>query len=87
MSPWTPVTFSSDLLYAAFSSGARRPVMNTYAPSSTNRFAVARPIPLLPPVISAVLLVSLIINFWAPSITQELYSFFFVLGVIEFASL
>src|SRR5262249_1433703 len=30
------------------------PVMKTYAPSFTNRFAVARPMPLLSPVISAI---------------------------------
>src|SRR6267154_1278714 len=29
--------------------------MKTYAPSATNRFAVARPMPLLPPVTSATL--------------------------------
>ena len=33
----------------------RRPVMKTYAPSATNRFAVASPMPLLPPVTSATL--------------------------------
>ena len=30
-----------------------RPAMNTWAPSSTNRFAAANPIPLLPPVTTA----------------------------------
>jgi hypothetical protein len=33
---------------------SRRPVMKTYAPSCTNCFAVARPMPLLPPVMSAI---------------------------------
>ncbi len=34
--------------------GSRRPVMKTKAPSLTNSFAVAKPMPLLPPVISAI---------------------------------
>jgi len=38
---------------ALSSSDWRRPVMKTYAPSSTNFFAVANPIPLLPPVMTA----------------------------------
>src|SRR5262245_65166162 len=37
--------------------------MYTYAPSLTNRFAVARPMPLLPPVISAIFPPSLPIRF------------------------
>jgi len=37
------------------SSSWRRPVMKTRAPSATNRLAVAKPMPLLPPVIRAVL--------------------------------
>src|SRR5262249_35198789 len=53
-SPWTPVTFLPISLTAAANSDSRRPVMYTYAPSLTNRFAVARPMPLLPPVISAI---------------------------------
>jgi hypothetical protein len=36
---------------AASSSLWRRPVMKTYAPSETNLYAVASPIPLFPPVI------------------------------------
>src|SRR5437667_228100 len=40
---------------AAANSGSRRPVMKTYAPSVTNSLAVARPMPLLPPVTSAIL--------------------------------
>src|ERR1700737_4114613 len=54
-SPRTAVTLRPISLTAAASSGPRRPVMNTYAPSPTNSFAVARPIPLLPPVTSAIL--------------------------------
>src|ERR1700684_395418 len=38
---------------ASFSSFSRRPVITTCAPSSTKRLAVAKPIPLLPPVITA----------------------------------
>ena len=44
-----PISFT-----AASSSAWRRPVMKTYAPSATNRFAVARPMPLLPPVTRAI---------------------------------
>ncbi len=46
-------------LAAASSVAWFRPVMATRAPSFTNSRAVASPIPLLPPVISAVLLASL----------------------------
>src|SRR6266851_7024770 len=42
------------LLTAEANSFSRRPVMKTYAPSATKRFAVARPIPLVPPVTSAI---------------------------------
>jgi hypothetical protein len=41
-------------LTAAANSGSRRPVMKTYAPSFTNCCAVARPMPLLPPVMRAI---------------------------------
>src|SRR3989454_5226859 len=54
-SPCTPVTFLPIAFTAAASSGSRRHVMKTYAPSFTNCFAVARPMPLLPPVTSAIL--------------------------------
>src|ERR1700692_1980378 len=40
---------------ASFSSFSRRPVITTWAPSSTKRLAVANPIPLLPPVMTATL--------------------------------
>src|SRR6185503_99361 len=40
---------------ASFSSFSRRPEITTCAPSSTKRLAVAKPIPLLPPVITAIL--------------------------------
>ena len=49
-----PLTFLPISLTAVVSSGSRRPVMKTYAPSFTNSFAVARPMPLLPPVMSAI---------------------------------
>src|ERR1700691_4664613 len=48
---------------ASFSSFSRRPVITTWAPSSTKRLAVARPIPLLPPVITATLPSSAPIDF------------------------
>src|SRR5215467_4084875 len=48
---------------AAASSDSRRPVIKTYAPSFTNRFAVASPMPVLPPVTSATFLSSLPIYF------------------------
>src|SRR5882672_3237818 len=44
-----PISFT-----AAANSGSRRRVMKTYAPSFTNWFAVARGMPLLPPVTSAI---------------------------------
>src|SRR5260221_3574346 len=53
-SPCTPVTFFPISFTAAASSRSRRPVTKMYAPSFTNRFAVARPMPLLPPVTSAI---------------------------------
>src|SRR5260370_1270211 len=53
-SPWTPVTFFPISFTAAASSPSRRPVMKTCAPSLANRFAVASPMPLLPPVTSAI---------------------------------
>src|SRR6266478_10182557 len=40
---------------ASSSSFGRRPVMNTYAPSLTKSFAVANPIPSVPPVMTAIL--------------------------------
>ena len=49
-SHYTPVTFLPISLTATVNSGSRRSVMKMYAPSFTNRFAVARPMPLLPPV-------------------------------------
>src|SRR6266850_3525472 len=54
-SPCTPVTCLPISCAAPASSGSRRPVMNTYAPSFANCFAAARPMPLLPPVMSAIL--------------------------------
>src|SRR6202051_4169133 len=48
----------------SFSSFSRRPVITTRAPSSTNRLAVANPIPLLPPVMTATLPSSFFIIFF-----------------------
>src|SRR5215472_8890 len=50
----TPVTLLPISFTAVVSSGSRRPVMNTCAPSSTNRLAVANPVPLVPPVTSPI---------------------------------
>src|SRR5579871_6530644 len=55
MSPVTVVTFFPIKVAASFSSFSRRPVITTCAPSSTKRLAVAKPIPLLPPVMTATL--------------------------------
>src|SRR6201987_530551 len=46
---WPLISFA-----AASSSASRRPVTKTYAPSLTKRCAVARPIPAVPPVTSAI---------------------------------
>src|ERR1700733_1459388 len=54
MSPVTVVRFEFISPPASFSSFSRRPVITTCAPSSTKRLAVAKPIPLLPPVITAI---------------------------------
>src|SRR4029077_12601004 len=62
-SPCTPVTFLPISFTAAANSCSRRPVMKTYAPSFTNCFAVARPMPPLPPVTSAIFPSSLPIYF------------------------
>src|SRR5208283_3663729 len=62
-SPCTPVTFLPISFTAAANSGSRRPVTKTYAPSFANCFAVARPMPLLPPVMSVVFPSSLPITF------------------------
>ena len=50
-----PVTFLPICVTASSSSACRRPVMKTWAPSATNRRAVARPMSLLPPVTTATL--------------------------------
>src|SRR5258706_10506897 len=47
---FVPITFT-----ASSSSFWRRPVMKTWAPSLTKSFAVANPIPSVPPVMTAVL--------------------------------
>src|SRR5579863_1800889 len=46
---WPLITFAAES-----SSACRRPVMKTCAPSLTKRCAVARPIPAVPPVTSAI---------------------------------
>src|SRR5580704_2461469 len=54
-SPRTPVTFRPISLTASSSASCLRPVMKTYAPSSTNRLALASAMPLDPPVMTAIL--------------------------------
>src|SRR5580704_17164126 len=54
-SPRTPVTFRPISLTASSSAFCLLPVMNTEAPSSTNRFALASAKPLDPPVMTATL--------------------------------
>src|SRR3984893_4663825 len=58
MSPCTPETLLPIAFTASSSSFWRRPVMKTYAPSLTNSFAVANPIPSVPPVMRAILSLS-----------------------------
>ena len=62
-SPRAPITFIAISFTATANSASRRPVMKTYAPSFTNAFAVARPMPLLPPVTSATFPLSLLVYF------------------------
>src|SRR6267378_5663032 len=50
-----PETFGPIAFTASSSSFWRRPVMKTYTPSLTKSFAVANPIPSVPPVMTAVL--------------------------------
>src|SRR4029077_1626957 len=50
----TAVTWPLISFAAASRSASRRPVTKTYAPSLTKRCAVARPIPAVPPVTSAI---------------------------------
>src|ERR1700722_14418270 len=53
VSPGTAMHPSPILAAAASSASLRLPVIYTVAPSFTNVFAVAKPIPLLPPVTTA----------------------------------
>src|SRR6185369_6917147 len=55
MSARTPLTLPPTVLTAASSSFCRRPVMKTDAPSAAKCLAVARPIPLVPPVTTTTL--------------------------------
>ena len=56
--PW-PIS-----LTASASSSCRRPVMYTCAPSMAKSFAVARPMPSLPPVITTTLFSKRFVIFW-----------------------
>src|SRR5882762_5913530 len=49
-----PVAFGPIAATAASSSGWRRPVIKTRAPSVAKRLAVARPMPVVPPVMTAI---------------------------------
>src|ERR1700675_1918158 len=55
-----PETLLPIVFTASSSSFCRRPVMKTYAPSLTKSFAVANPIPSVPPVMRAILSLSLL---------------------------
>ena len=57
----TASAFGPNSCAAASSVSRLRPVIVTFAPSATNSRAVASPMPLLPPVINAVLLANLIV--------------------------
>ena len=63
MSARTPLTRPPIVLTAASSSSWRRPVMNTDAPSAAKRLAVARPMPLVPPVTTTTLFSNLPVIF------------------------
>src|SRR5258707_818990 len=66
MFPRTPVALPPSSATAASSSAGRRPVTTTFAPSATNRFAVASPIPLVPPVTRAILPASFCVMVGSP---------------------
>src|ERR1700722_6423646 len=66
----------------SFSSFPRRPVITTCAPSCTKRLAVAKPIPLLPPVTTAILPA----NFCPRLLLICLLSFVFRCFSVEFAA-
>jgi hypothetical protein len=55
MSLWIPCALGPIAATAVSSSTGRLPVMKTKAPSSAKSFAVANPMPLVPPVISAII--------------------------------
>src|SRR6202011_332869 len=64
-SPRTPETLLPIAFTASSSSFWRRPVMKTYAPSLTNSFAAANPIPSVPPVMRAILSLSFLDIFFS----------------------
>src|ERR1700751_1245853 len=59
----TPLTRAPIVLIAASSPSRLRPVMNTDAPSAAKRLAVARPMPLVPPVTTTTLFSNLPVIF------------------------
>src|SRR5580698_6645680 len=66
MSPRTPTTLLPRTFNASSSSFWRRPVIKTNAPSSTKRFAMAKPIPAVPPVITAIFPCNLLMSVIQP---------------------
>src|ERR1700719_4133774 len=74
MSPCTADTLVPIALTASSSSFWRRPVMKTSAPSSTKRFAVANPIPSVPPVMTAVLPSSFLVTVFSVIAEREFSS-------------
>src|SRR5580658_6900915 len=65
-SPRTPTTLLPRAFTAPSSSFWRRPVIKTKAPSSTKRFAMAKPIPMVPPVITAIFPCNLLMSVIRP---------------------
>src|ERR1700730_3909637 len=66
-----PETLLPIVFTASSSSFWRRPVMKTYAPSLTKSFAVANPIPSVPPVMTAILPSSFLAIVVSPYRLQE----------------
>src|SRR6202023_2376741 len=69
-------------LTASSSSFWRRPVIKTYAPSLANSFAVANPIPSVPPVIRAILSLSLLDIFFSVEPRNVLTNRLWVIGML-----
>jgi hypothetical protein len=70
----------ADSLTASSSSFWRRPLTKTYAPSLANSSAVANPIPSVPPVIRAILSLSLLDIFFSVEPRNVLSNRLWVIG-------